>query len=132
MDKDGKKVALDTSETARAVDFVRKLYKEACIEDCVGWLDPANNKAFLTSQISCTNNAYSIMVSAKRDLPEMGKVIDHALNPKGPNGQPYILSGPSMTALSAIAPTPAPARISCAGPWTRSNSARRCAPVICT
>jgi len=54
MDKDGKKVALDTSETARAVDFVRKLYKEACIEDCVGWLDPANNKAFLTSQISCT------------------------------------------------------------------------------
>ncbi len=89
MDKDGKKVALDTSETAKAVDYVRKLYKEACIEDCVGWLDPANNKAFLTSQISCTNNAYSIMVSAKRDLPEMGKVIDHGLNPKGPTGQRY-------------------------------------------
>jgi len=89
MDKDGKKVALDSSETARAVDFVRKLYKETCIEDCIGWLDPANNKAFLTSQISCTNNAYSIMVSAKRDLPEMGKVIDHALNPKGPTGQRY-------------------------------------------
>jgi multiple sugar transport system substrate-binding protein len=89
MDKDGKKVALDTNETAKAVDFVRRLYKEACIEDCIGWLDPANNKAFLTSQISCTNNAYSIMVSAKRDLPDMGKVIDHALNPKGPNGQRY-------------------------------------------
>ena len=89
MDKDGKKVALDTSETAKAVDYVRKLYKEACIEDCVGWLDPANNKAFLTSQISCTNNAYSIMVSAKRDLPEMGKVIEHGLNPKGPTGQRY-------------------------------------------
>ena len=89
MDKAGKKVALDTSETAKAVDFVRRLYKEACIDDCIGWLDPANNKAFLTSQISCTNNAYSIMVSAKRDLPEMGKVIDHALNPKGPTGQRY-------------------------------------------
>jgi len=87
MDKDGKKVALDTNETAKAVDFVRRLYKEACIEDCLGWLDPANNKAFLTSQISCTNNAYSIMVSAKRDLPDMGKVIDHALNPRGPTGQ---------------------------------------------
>src|SRR2546425_9658481 len=87
MDKDGKKVALDTSETARAVDFVRKLYKEACIEDCVGWLDPANNKAFLTSQISCTNNAMSILISAKRDLPEMGKVTDHAQNPKGPKGR---------------------------------------------
>src|SRR6476661_1795778 len=63
--------------------------KDACIEDCIGWLDPHNNKAFLTSQISCTNNAYSIMVSAKRDLPEMGKVIEHALNPKGPTGQRY-------------------------------------------
>jgi multiple sugar transport system substrate-binding protein len=89
MDKDGKKVALDSSETAKAVEYVKRLYKEACIEDCIGWLDPANNKAFLTSQISCTNNAYSIMVSAKRDLPEMGKVIEHGLNPKGPTGQRY-------------------------------------------
>jgi multiple sugar transport system substrate-binding protein len=89
MDKDGKKVALDSSETAKAIEYVKRLYKEACIEDCIGWLDPANNKAFLTSQISCTNNAYSIMVSAKRDLPEMGKVIEHGLNPKGPTGQRY-------------------------------------------
>src|SRR6266545_479346 len=89
MDKDGKKVALDSSETAKAVEYVKKLYKDACIDDCIGWLDPANNKAFLTGQISCTNNAYSIMVSAKRDLPEMGKVIDHGLNPKGPTGQRY-------------------------------------------
>src|SRR5204862_410060 len=55
--------------------------------DCIGWLDPHNNKAFLTSQISATNNAMSIMISAKRDLPDMGKVIDHALNPKGPKGR---------------------------------------------
>jgi len=85
--KDGKTITLDSAETARAVDYVRKLYKDACIDDCVGWLDPANNKAFLTSQISCTNNAMSILISAKRDLPDMGKVIDHALNPKGPKGR---------------------------------------------
>ena len=87
MDKDGKKVALDSSETEKVIEYVKRLYKEACIEDCIGWLDPGNNKAFLTSQISCTNNAYSIMVSAKRDLPEMGKVIDHGLNPAGPKGR---------------------------------------------
>src|SRR5262245_48944113 len=91
MDKDVKKYALDSSETSKAVEYVQKLYKQACIEDCIGWLDPANNKAFLTSQISCTNNAYSIMVSAKRDLPEMGKVIDHALNPQGPKGRFHAL-----------------------------------------
>jgi len=85
--RDGKTITLDSSETAQCVDYVRKLYKEACIEDCVGWLDIHNNKAFLTSQISCTNNASSILISAKRDLPEMGKAIDHGLNPKGPKGR---------------------------------------------
>lgn len=84
--KDGKTIHLDSAETAKCVDYVRKLYKEGCIEDCVGWGDPANNKAFLTSQISCTNNAASILISAKRDLPEMGKVTDHAPNPRGPKG----------------------------------------------
>jgi multiple sugar transport system substrate-binding protein len=110
MDKAGKKVALDTSETAKAVDYVRRLYKEACIEDCVGWLDPANNKGFLTSQISCTNNAYSIMVSAKRDLPEMGKVIDHGLNPKGPNGQRYHALVPVTHGVFAYGPDPQAAK----------------------
>src|SRR5881409_784270 len=109
MDKAGKKVALDTNETAKAVDFVRKLYKEACIEDCIGWLDPHNNKAFLTSQISCTNNAYSIMVSAKRDLPEMGKVIDHALNPKGPAGRFHALV-PVTHGVFAYGPEPQAAK----------------------
>jgi len=87
VDKDGKTVTLDSTETAKAVDYVRKLYKEACLDDCLGWTDPSNNKAFLTSQISCTNNATSILISAKRDLPQMGKVTDQALNPKGPKGR---------------------------------------------
>ena len=85
--KDGKTITLDSNETAKAVDYVRKLYKDTCLDDCVGWLDPHNNKAFLTSQISCTNNAMSILISAKRDLPDMGKVTDQALNPKGPKGR---------------------------------------------
>ena len=88
---DGKTINLDSSETARCVDYVRKLYKDACIDDCVGWLDIHNNKAFLTSQISCTNNATSILISAKRDLPDMAKVIDHAENPSGPKGRSHAL-----------------------------------------
>ncbi len=84
---DGKTINLDSQETARCIDYVRKLYKDACIDDCVGWLDIHNNKAFLTGQISCTNNATSILISAKRDLPDMAKVIDHAENPRGPKGR---------------------------------------------
>jgi multiple sugar transport system substrate-binding protein len=88
---DGKTITLDSAETAKSIEYVRKLYKDACIDDCVGWLDIHNNKAFLTSQISCTNNATSILISAKRDLPEMAKVIDHAENPRGPKGRFHAL-----------------------------------------
>ena len=109
MDKAGKKVALDSSETVKVVEYVKRLYKEACIEDCIGWLDPHNNKAFLTSQISCTNNAYSIMVSAKRDLPDMGKVIDHGLNPKGPAGRFHALV-PVTHGVFAYGPDPQAAK----------------------
>jgi multiple sugar transport system substrate-binding protein len=91
MGHDGKTVHLDSDETAKCVDYVRKLYKDACLEDCVGWTDPSNNKGFLTSQISCTNNATSILISAKRDLPSMGKVIDQHVNPRGPKGRFHAL-----------------------------------------
>src|SRR5260370_6849984 len=103
--KDGKTITLDSAETARAGDYVRKLYKDACLDDCVGWLDPANNKAFLTSQISCTNNAMSILISAKRDLPDLGKGIDHALTPKGPKGRFHSLLPVTHRIVN---PTPAP------------------------
>jgi multiple sugar transport system substrate-binding protein len=125
--KDGKTITIDSNETAKAVDYVRKLYKDACLDDCVGWLDPANNKAFLTSQISCTNNAMSILISAKRDLPEMGKVIDHALNPKGAKGRFHSLV-PVTHGIFAHTPDPTatkqflkwlmdPKQV---GPWYRS------------
>jgi multiple sugar transport system substrate-binding protein len=125
--KDGKTITLDSNETAKAVDYVRKLYKDACLDDCVGWLDPHNNKAFLTSQISCTNNAMSIMISAKRDLPDMGKVIDHALNPKGPKGRFHTFV-PVTHGIFAHTPDPAAAKHFLrwlmdpkqVGPWYRS------------
>jgi multiple sugar transport system substrate-binding protein len=125
--KDGKTIHLDSAETARAVDYVRTLYKDACLDDCVGWLDPANNKAFLTSQISNTNNAMSILISAKRDLPEMGKVTDCAVNPKGPKGRFHSLV-PVTHAIFKHTPDPEAAKhflrwlmsAKQVGPWYRS------------
>jgi hypothetical protein len=70
MDKDGKKVALDPSESRRPWSTSRSS-KASLHRGCIGWLEPANNKVFLTSQIRAPTTP-SIMVSAKRDLPEMG------------------------------------------------------------
>ena len=92
VDKDGKTVLIDSSETAAAVDFCRRFYKETMFEDVLGWTDVNNNKAFFGEQISCTNNASSILVVAKRDFPEIAKVTDHALNPQGPKGRFHVLN----------------------------------------
>ena len=94
VDKDGKTVHLDSKETAAAVDFARKFFKQTMLEDVLGWTDPSNNKAFLGQQISCTNNASSILWAAKRDFPEIAKVTDQSQNPKGPTGGRFHLLAP--------------------------------------
>ena len=74
VETDGKTVAIDSAETARAVDFCREFFQKTMFEDCLGWTDVSNNKAFLAEQISCTNNAESILYVAKKDFPDIGKV----------------------------------------------------------
>jgi multiple sugar transport system substrate-binding protein len=100
VDKDGKTVLLDSDETAKAVDFCRRFYKETMIEDVLGWTDVNNNKAFFGEQISCTNNASSILVVGKRDFPEIAKVTDHALNPQGPKGRYHIMQAASHAIMT--------------------------------
>ena len=100
VDKDGKTVLIDSSETAAAVDFCRKFYKETMFEDVLGWTDVNNNKAFFGEQISCTNNASSILVVGKRDFPDIAKVTDHALNPQGPKGRFHVFNPQSHAILT--------------------------------
>jgi multiple sugar transport system substrate-binding protein len=100
VDKDGKTVLLDSDETAKAVDFCRRFYKETMFEDVLGWTDVSNNKAFFGEQISCTNNASSILVVGKRDFPDIAKVTDHALNPVGPKGRFHIMQAASHAIMT--------------------------------
>ena len=89
---DGKTVVIDSNETARAIDFARKFFQDTMLEDCLGWTDVSNNKAWMAEQISCTNNAESILWFAKREFPEIGKVTDQAQNPQGPKGRFHLMA----------------------------------------
>jgi multiple sugar transport system substrate-binding protein len=100
VDRDGKTVLIDSAETAKAVDFCRKFYQETMFEDVLGWTDVNNNKAFFGEQISCTNNASSILVVGKRDFPDIAKVTDHALNPAGPKGRFHVMNAVSHALLN--------------------------------
>src|SRR5947199_3623336 len=100
VDKDGKTVLIDSDETAKAVDFCRRFYKETMFEDVLGWTDVNNNKAFFGEQISCTNNASSILVVGTRDFPEIAKVTDLGMNPQGPKGRFHLLNPVSHAVLT--------------------------------
>jgi len=89
VESDGKTVVVDSDEMARAVDFARTFFQKTTLEDCLGWNDASNNKAYLSQQISCTNNAESILWVANRDFPEIAKVTGQTLNPKGPTGKRF-------------------------------------------
>ncbi len=104
VDTDGKTVVIDSAETAKAVDFCREFFQKTMFEDCLGWTDVSNNKAYLSEQISCTNNAESILYIAKRDFPEIGKVTGQALNTKGPTGQRFHILAPWNHAIFAHTP----------------------------
>ena len=86
-EKDGKTVAINSLETANAVDYRRKLHQEAETPDVLSWDDSSNNRAFLAEAISVTGNAASIYWAAKKNAPHLREVINHALWPKGPAGR---------------------------------------------
>ena len=92
VEKDGKTVVIDSDETAKAVDFCRKFFKDTMFDDVLSWTDVSNNKAWYAEQISCTNNAQSILWLAKRDFPDIAKVTDQAQNPQGPKGRFHLMN----------------------------------------
>ena len=92
VEPDGKTIVIDSAETAQAVDFCRKFFQQTMLEDVLGWTDPSNNKAWYAEQISCTNNAESILYIAKKDFPDIAKATSQAQNPKGPKGRFHILN----------------------------------------
>jgi multiple sugar transport system substrate-binding protein len=100
VEADGKTVSIDSSETAAAIDFCRKFYQDTMFEDVLGWTDVSNNKAWMAEQISCTNNAESILWFAKKNFPEIAKVTDQAQNPKGPKGRFHLMDSISHSIFS--------------------------------
>jgi multiple sugar transport system substrate-binding protein len=103
VEPDGKTIVIDSDETARAIDYCRKLFQAAILEDCLGWTDVSNNKAWMSEQISCTNNAESILWFAKKQFPDIGKVTQQSLNPQGPKGRFHILA-PWSHAIYSFSP----------------------------
>jgi multiple sugar transport system substrate-binding protein len=95
VEKDGKKVVLDSKATVESVKYAVAFWKDCCDEGGLAWDDSSNNRAFLAGTISSTLNGASIYLLAKREpdkyQTEKGtplyQDILHGTLPKGPAGQ---------------------------------------------
>ena len=94
FEADGKTVALSSPETLAAIKWYTQMYRY--MDPAVlGWLDPDNNQAFLTEQISATVNVNTIYLGARDAADQKGDVdkkriadaMDHANWPSGPAGR---------------------------------------------
>jgi multiple sugar transport system substrate-binding protein len=95
VEADGKTVAINSPETAAAVDFMRTLYTEALLPEVLSWDDSSNNRAFLGGEVSVTNNAASIWATARTSAPDVFAVTNHFPYPEGPAGA--VLYGEMMS-----------------------------------
>jgi multiple sugar transport system substrate-binding protein len=85
------KVVINSKETIEALKYGKALF-DTFIPGTLSWLDPSNNKAFLSGDISLTGNGISIYYVAKNspdeNLRKMAEDIYHARMPVGPLGRP--------------------------------------------
>jgi multiple sugar transport system substrate-binding protein len=87
-------VVINSPETVKALEYVKAL-SETFVPGTASWNDAFNNKAFLESQVSLTNNGVSIYAAAKAAAAkgdakgkEVMEDMSHSLWPIGPVGKP--------------------------------------------
>jgi multiple sugar transport system substrate-binding protein len=88
------KVIINSPETVKALEYTKALADEF-VPGCASWNDAFNNKAFLESQVSITNNGISIYAAARAGAAkgdakakEVADDMSHSLWPIGPVGKP--------------------------------------------
>jgi multiple sugar transport system substrate-binding protein len=84
------RVTINSKETIAALEYAKAMY-QTFIPGTLSWLDPNNNKAFLSGEISLTLNGISVYYAAKTSKdPSVEAIVPdiyHAPMPIGPVGR---------------------------------------------
>ena len=71
----------------RALEYAKELYP-TFVQGTLSWLDPHNNKAFVSDQIGLTSNGISIYYVCQDQKVPFVEDVYHANYPVGPVGEP--------------------------------------------
>jgi len=93
-------VSLDSAETRMALEFVQQLYNDAMDPNVISWDDGSNNQAYLAGEVSCTNNASSVLWAGRRNGIDFMETTNHAPYPEGPAGRLLLVQTHSMGILN--------------------------------
>lgn len=101
VEEDGTTVAFDTDTFREGMEKFIQGWKDGYDETGLGWDDSTNNSAYLSDQISVTQNGTSIYIAATDEdgenyQPEIAEDTYHATLPAGPAGQFASLGSRSM------------------------------------
>ena len=109
VEEDGTTVAFNTPQFVEGLNLFVQAWKDAYDETGLSWDDGANNRAFLSDQISATINGSSIYIAAQnaaagQSTTDFEVVVDpadiaHAGFPEGPAGRFNPLSSWSYGAM---------------------------------
>ena len=86
MVDENNRVTINSPETVAALEYARELY-DSFVPGTLSWLDPHNNKAFLSDKCSWTANGISVYVAAQGSKSPFVEDIYHAVYPIGPVGK---------------------------------------------
>jgi multiple sugar transport system substrate-binding protein len=87
VEADGKTVAINSKETAAAIEYVRQLYTDAMEPEVLLWDDNSNNRLLLSGKGSWIHNAHSHYLMAKEKKMPIAEQIHFHLSPRGPAGR---------------------------------------------
>lgn len=110
VEEDGTTVAINKPEFVDALQNFIQVWKDSYDETGLSWDDGANNRAFLSDQISGTLNGSSVYLAAVAAKAGESKLdyevqvdpddIWHAGYPEGPNGRFNVLGSRSYAAMT--------------------------------
>ena len=92
VEEDGETLAFDTDQFREGLEKFIQGWADAFDETGLGWDDSTNNSAYLSDQISATQNGTSIYIAASNEEdenynPELAEDTYHAPLPAGPAGR---------------------------------------------